>query len=297
MANSSALVDVQKNVIEVVTNRIKAFQSNRELDLPMNYSPANAMKSAWLTLQEVKDRNGKPAVEVCTKPSMANALLNMVVQGLNPAKKQCYFIVYGDQLVMQRSYFGTMHVAKTVCPDIKEIYADVVYQGDNFEYEKVRGRTVITKHTQKLSNIDADKLTAAYCTIVYKDGTESSTIMTLAECKNSWRKSKMGVFGQGDNLKEGSTHAQFTAEMMKKTVTNRACKAIINASDDSSIMISRELESTVHEVAVEAEVQENANTVFVDIDDQPAEVDTTTGEVKEVSTPSEVDEEGLQPDF
>ena len=297
MANTNAIMDVQKNVIEVVNGKIKAFQANRELDLPANYSPSNAMKSAWLTLQEVKDRNGKPAIEVCTKPSMANALLNMVVQGLNPAKKQCYFIVYGDQLVMQRSYFGTMHVAKTVCPDIKEIYADVVYQGDNFEYEKVRGRTVITRHTQKLGNIAADKLIAAYCTIVFKDGTESSTIMTLAECKNSWRKSKMGVFGQGDTLKEGSTHAQFTAEMMKKTVTSRACKAIINASDDSSIMISRELESTVHEVAVEAEVQENANTVFVDIDDQPAEVDTTTGEVKEVSTPSEVDEEGLQPDF
>lgn len=287
MAEKNAIVAVKKDVVDVVENKIKQFQAKQELDLPANYSPSNAMKSAWLVLQEVKDRNGKPAVEVCSKPSMANALLNMVVQGLNPAKNQCYFIVYGDQLVMQRSYFGTMHVAKTVCPEIEEIYSDVVYKDDEFEYQKVKGRTVIVKHTQKLGNVDPDKLIAAYCTIIYKDGSERSTIMTMAECKNSWRKSRMGVFSSGDKLNEKSTHAQFTAEMMKKTVTNRACKAIINASDDSSIMIARELESTVHQVAVEEEIHENANTVFVDIDDHTAEVDTDTGELIMEAVPVE----------
>lgn len=276
---SNAVAVVKKNVIDVVQNRVKQFQSNNELDLPANYSASNAMKSAWLELQEVKDRNGKPAIEVCTQNSMANALLNMVVQGLNPAKKQCYFIVYGNQLVLQRSYFGTMHLVKTLCPEIADIYSDVVYADDVFEYEKNRGRTIISKHTQKLQNVDPKKLVAAYCTILYKDGTENSTIMTLDEIKKSWSKSRTSVFTSDGDLNQKSTHAQFTSEMMKKTVTTRACKPLINSSDDSSIIISRELDSNVHEMAVEAEIQENANSVMIDIDDSSVSVDTETGEV------------------
>lgn len=276
---SDAVAVIKKDVVDVVEKKVRAFQTNGELDIPVNYSPSNAMKSAWLILQDIKDRNGKPAVEVCTKASMANALLNMVVQGLNPAKNQCYFIVYGNQLVMQRSYFGTMHIAKTVCPDIEDIYSDVVYADDVFEYEKSRGRTIITKHVQKLGNVAADKLIAAYCTVVYKNGTENSTIMTLDECKQSWRKSRAGAFSSGDNLNERSAHGQFTSEMMKKTVTNRACKPIINASDDSSIMISGQLDNEAHQIAVESEIQENANSIVIDIDEQPVVVDIQTGEV------------------
>lgn len=291
MANAIALV--KKEVVDVVEHKIREFQSKNELDIPSGYSPSNAMKSAWLILQEVRDRNNKLAIEVCTQASIANALLNMVVQGLNPAKKQCYFIVYGDQLVMQRSYFGAMHVAKTVCTDIEDIYYDVVYSDDVFEYEKSRGRTIITKHSQKLGNISANKLVAAYCTILYKDGTENSTIMTLEECKQSWKKSKMGAVNAGGEINEKSTHGQFTADMMMRTVVNKACKPIINSSSDSSIMIARKLDSTVHQIAVEEEVRENANSVFIDIgDDGSAEVDTETGEVIE---PTE--QQAPQPDF
>lgn len=84
---------VQKDVVDTVLSKIKDFEEAGELKLPANYSAANALKSAWLILQETKDRNDKPALVVCTKESVANALLDMVVQGLSPMKKQCYFIV------------------------------------------------------------------------------------------------------------------------------------------------------------------------------------------------------------
>ena len=94
---------VQKDVVDTVLSKIKDFEEAGELKLPANYSAANALKSAWLILQETKDRNDKPALVVCTKESVANALLDMVVQGLSPMKKQCYFIVYGSKLTLQRS--------------------------------------------------------------------------------------------------------------------------------------------------------------------------------------------------
>ena len=136
---------------------------------------------------------------------MANALLNMVVQGLNPAKKQCYFIVYGNQLVLQRSYFGSMHIAKTVDPNIKEIVPDVVYKDDVFSYGKERGRTVILKHEQKLENINKGQIIAAYCSVFYKDGTEQTTILTFDEIKQAWKQSQM-IGDEKGNVKDNSTH-------------------------------------------------------------------------------------------
>ena len=94
-------------MVDTVLSKIKDFEEAGELKLPTNYSAANALKSAWLILQETKDRNDKPALVVCTKESVANALLDMVVQGLSPMKKQCYFIVYGSISYVQFRMFDT----------------------------------------------------------------------------------------------------------------------------------------------------------------------------------------------
>ena len=104
----------QNPIIDNVSKQIAAFQEQGRLQLPPNYSAQNALYSAWLTLQGVKDKNDRPALQVCTKESITNSLLDMVIQGLNPSRKQCYFIPYGNALTLQRSYFGTMGVTKRV---------------------------------------------------------------------------------------------------------------------------------------------------------------------------------------
>jgi len=83
--DKNELAIIKRDTVDVVADKVKQFQENGEVHFPANYSPENAMKSAWLTLQNTQDRNKKPALEVCTKDSIANALLDMVVQGLNPA--------------------------------------------------------------------------------------------------------------------------------------------------------------------------------------------------------------------
>jgi recombination protein RecT len=265
---------IQKDTVDIVAKRVREFQERGELHFPANYSPENAMKAAWLAIQETVDRNKKPAVEVCTRNSIANALLNMVVQGLNPAKKQCYFIVYGDQLVLQRSYFGSMHIAKTVDPNIKEIVPDVVYKDDVFSYGKERGRTVILKHEQKLENINKGQIIAAYCSVFYKDGTEQTTIMTFDEIKQAWKQSQMNPIDEKGNVKDTSTHGKFTADMAKKTVVNRACKTIINSSDDSSLVIMayNNTDDDIAEAQAQEEVDNNANKIALVIDEDTGEV-------------------------
>src|SRR5699024_7740205 len=128
MSKQNQVAIIQKDITDDVNNSLARLQDDG-LVLPPNYSASNALKSAFFTLQEVKDRNDKPALEVCTRESIANSLLDMVVQGLSPAKTQCYFIVYGQQLQMMRSYFGTQAVLKRL-NNVDNIWANVIYQDD-----------------------------------------------------------------------------------------------------------------------------------------------------------------------
>ena len=211
---------VQKDVVDTVLSKIKDFEEAGELKLPANYSAANALKSAWLILQETKDRNDKPALVVCTKESVANALLDMVVQGLSPMKKQCYFIVYGSKLTLQRSYLGTLAIAKRV-GGVKTAIANCVYEGDEFIFsvDTQTGLKKIIKHEQTLEGLDASLAT--------EDGRSIVEIMNFAQIKQAWM--------QGATKGGSPAHKNFGDEMAKKTVIGRACKILIGMSDDSAL--------------------------------------------------------------
>jgi len=264
---------MKKDVVDVVERRIQDLIQKGELHLPEGYSAANAMKSAWLALQSTVDRDRKPALQACTRDSIANALLDMVVQGLNPAKNQCYFIVYGNQLVCMRSYFGAMHVAKMVDPTIGDIIAQVVYEGDEFRYSIERGKKVVTKHEQSLGNVKRDKIIGAYCMVLEKDGTIRNTeIMTWDEILQSWKQSQVKPVLEDGSLKAGTTHEKYPAQMAIRTVVNRACKPIINSSNDNTLIAAFNRASDIQaDQEVAEEIAENANSEVIDIDDIPAE--------------------------
>jgi len=256
------------DIVALVTSKLRTYTDDKELILPANYSIENALKSAWLALQEAVDKDKRPVLQVCSQVSIANALLDMAVQGLNPGKDQCYFIAYGTKLVCQRSYFGTMAVAQRVAR-ASDIWAEVVYEGDEFEYTISHHRKFVTKHQQKLGNIKPTAIVAAYCVIEFKSGKAPFTeIMTIAQIKQAWAKSKM------DPNAPTSVHSQFPEEMAKRTVTNRACKALINSSSDDNLFLEHfnrsDEEGAVLEL--EAEIEENANKDFVDVDPETGKI-------------------------
>src|SRR5690606_20371926 len=174
--------------VDNVLSRIASIQATGELVLPANYIPENAVRAAWLILQELTDKQGRPALEVCTKESIANAFLDMVTSGLSVAKKQGYFVVYGNKLQFDQSYIGDIAVAKRVA-NVKEVNAVTVYKEDVFEYEvdANTGRKRVIKHDQKLSNIDPNKIVGAYAIVSYNDGTTDTEIMTLGQIHTSWQ--------------------------------------------------------------------------------------------------------------
>jgi len=260
--SESQLALSKRDFIDVVAEKALAFIQKGELVLPKDYSVNNALKSAWLILQNVEDKDHKKALQVCTRDSIANSLLDMIVQGLNPQKKQNYFIVYGNQLVCQRSYFGSMAVAQMVNPTIGEFAHAVIYEGDTFKYGVQKGKKIVMEHTQDLDNVDKKKIKGAYCIALDKSGEPLRTeIMTIAEIHQAWKQSKMNPIDENGKIKESSTHSKFTADMAMKTVINKLCKLIINASSDNALLLDRinRIEELVDEVTAQEEIAENAN--------------------------------------
>ncbi|MBC1307932.1 recombinase RecT [Listeria booriae] len=288
---SNELSMMRKDIVGQVEDKVKTLQGNAELRFPADFSPENAMKSAWLILQETKDRNQKLALDVCTRDSIANALLDMVIQGLNPQKKQGYFIVYGKTLTFQRSYFGTMAVTKRVT-GAKSIDAMIIYEGDEVTYEIENARISNLKHTQKFGNIDKKKILAAYCVITLPEGEYYTEFMTIDEIRQSWGQSQM--WSKGATVeKEGSTHEKFTQEMAKKTVINRACKRYLNSSNDSSVLLDTFNQSPDDSVenAVEQEIAENANAEIIEMEDYQNDSETQSEVVEpEPVEPVEIEE-------
>lgn len=220
---SNQMAVMQKDITDQVSNRISQLQDDG-LALPKDYNPQNALKTAWFKLQQTKDRSNRPALQVCTRSSIANALLDMVTQGLSPAKTQCYFIVYGNEVQLQRSYFGTIAAVKRLS-SVKDIDAQVVHQGDEFAIGADElGRIKVTKFVPKFENLDKP-IKGAFAFIELADGRVDYTVMTQKQIQTSWGQSR-----------QHNVQQKFGDEMAKRTVINRAAKMYINTSDDSDLL-------------------------------------------------------------
>lgn len=277
----------EKTIADNILNRVTALEKGNAIDMPPNYSYANALRSAYLILQNVEAKDGQnkvPALTHCSKESIANTLLDMVIQGLSPAKKQCYFIPYGRTLQLQRSYLGTIAVTKNL-NGIKDIYANVIWDGDEFEFtiDPQTGLKQIVKHTSKLGNINIAKIQGAYAVIIREDLPPYIEIMTIDQVKKAWN--------QGAAKGNSGAHTNFTDEMAKKTVINRACKMFFNTSNDSDLLIESiartpgidEMNDTEFETIVETEIKDNANKETLDIVQEP---------VKEIPVKAEAGNDG-----
>lgn len=270
MEKKDEKTSIQKfeNISEQVLSRIEQFQKDGSMILPKNYSVENHMKSAWLALQEVEDKEHHKALQICTKESIANSLLDMVLQGLSVSKKQGYFIVYGNKLIFQRSYFGTIALAKRAGGMVSEPVANVIYEGDDFLYEidPKTAKVAIVKHSQKLENIDNSKIKGAYALVTLADGTTQVTIMSMQQIRAAW--------GQGATKGNSPAHKNFAEEMAKKTVIGRACKAIINSSDDAWLYDGKEDDADSDKASIQRDAAQHSDvqiidTTAVEFDDVP----------------------------
>ena len=223
--------ELQDNTTNAVLSHLMDLQGDGKIQLPDNYSAGTQLKLAWLKLQEISNRDGHRALDVCTKESIVNALLEMTVQGLSVAKKQGDFIMYGNKLEFQLEYHGVIALARRLGGVVGVPTANIIYEGDEFAFEidNATGKKRIVKHIQDFMNIDMNKIKGAYATLQLTDGTTYVEIMNIGQIRQAWM--------QGATKGQSPAHKNFPDQMAMKTVISRACKLFISTSDDSGLYL------------------------------------------------------------
>lgn len=221
--NATALKRMQEETTQQIMERVTGWQETGEVVLPKGYHVGNAIKLAWLYLQTVENLQHQKAIDYCTKDSICNALLNMVINGEYP-QKHCYFIMYGNRLEWQERYLGKLMRAKRDT-EIEKVNAQVIYEGDEFVYTiDENGEKQLVKHVPNLANIDNTKILAAYAVVINKDGTRHIEVMTRTQIQKAWE--------QGAMKGKSGAHTNFTDQMCMKTVIQRACKIALDSTAD-----------------------------------------------------------------
>jgi recombination protein RecT len=261
---------VNEAIIDATLKRVGELQASGQLHLPPNYSPQNALRFAWLILRTLTDSQQKLVLPQVSRDSVVFSLLQMVMQGLNPAKRQCSFIKRGGTLTMQREYQGSIAIAKRL--GVKSVVAVAVFDKDVFEYtvNGITGVKTVTKHEQTLESM-AGAVKGAYAVVTMINGEVVTEIMPMAQIKAAWE--------QGTTKGESPAHKKFPDQMACKTVVNRAVKTIINSSDDADLEISDDNENDVVGLlpppdatgdAVATEIEDKANGEVIDFPEDEA---------------------------
>lgn len=269
MAETTAVAEnekrelVAKDFTEGMVVKIKQ-KEKFGLTFPKDYNYTNELMSAMLILQDTQDMNKKPVLQSCTRASIENALVEMVTSGLSMQKKQCYPVAYGGKLQCQKSVYGNTCIARRY--GLKDITAEVIYEGDTFEYEIVDGKKKVVTHKQDFENIDNDKVKGAYAIATMDDGSILTEVMNIKQIKQAWKQG----FGYKEN--GNGTHQKFTDQMAMKTVKNRLLKQINNTYGsfyDENYDNEEELPSYDERMQADVDynIEQNANSVdFVEGD-------------------------------
>ena len=295
--NQVAQKEKQNAFVTKVADKIAEMKQQGQINLPDNYSAVNALQAAYFTLTAVDFGSKQALIDKVTPESVAFALQDMAIQGLSVAKKQGYFVPYGDKLQFLRSYHGTQAILKRL-HGVKDVWANVIWKGEEFEVEyNERGQLAFKAHkvNWKAATGKKEDIEGAYCIIEREDGTQFITVMTMDEILTAW-----------STAKTQNVQNKYPQEMAKRTVINRASKTFINTSDDSDLLIDavnrsteNEFEPTVKDMGdieeVKREIEQNANQEVIDIAPQQEPV-THVQDATTVDMYEQQEQEELFPD-
>lgn len=297
-------------ILNQAINQYTKMVENKVFDVPENYSYKNAIQQARYLLTKPADsgkNKGLAIIDICTPQSILQSVMEMAQKGLNPDKKQCYFIPYGNTCTLSISYQGNVALAKRGGEDIGEIYGYAVYKNDKLElvFDPKKGVIQVKSYEPDISKWTKSDITGAFAVITDRSGNVKYTeYMTMEQIQDAWN---MG-FAKG----ESPAHKNFPDQQAIKTVKSRAVKSFVNTSDDSEIVSSEEKSITYTDRTLNEELESKANSLELDTNisqekvpeleettqkpeeikskEAPANVDTKTGEIyDEIIDPEEIE--------
>lgn len=189
------------------------------------FNAKQAIISMALKLKEVKDKAGRPAIDVCTRESIAQVAQELLVKRLDPLKSQVSLIVRGDKLSFHQQYQGAVKRALELNPFLSHFNFVPIYKNDKVEMEIGKdGSYGIKSHTTSFANIGNNNLIGGYVRAIKKDGSVYMTeVMTMEQIKIAWSKSSNSSL---------SVHHAFPLRMVRKTILNGLCNWLINTTGE-----------------------------------------------------------------
>lgn len=227
--------------------------------LPKDFNKARFVQNALALM------NDNPSLAKYSRPQIMSGLLKGAYLGLDFYSKECYLVPYGNQLNYQTDYRGAKKLAKkySIRP-IKDIYAKLVHDGDEFEEVIVNGEQGINFKPKPFND---GKIIGAFAVCLFADGGMQYDTMSVADLENTRKSSKASNSPAWKN---------FTGEMYKKTVLHRLCKHIEldfeNPTQANAFMAGMEIETDTEKI-VDVEIAENANSVDFPEDEVVVEVE------------------------
>lgn len=222
--------------------------------LPRGFNRPKFVQNCLALLNDDPDKYQKYG----SKQLMAN-LLKGAYLDLNFFNNEAYLVPYGDKLTFMPSYIGTVKLAKKYSMrPVKDVYAKVIREGDEFIEEIKDGEPSITFRPKFMND---GVIIGAFAVCLYKDGGMIYDVMSKADIENTRKSSK---------AKSSPAWSNFYSEMAKKTVLKRLCKHIdldfesVNQQEVYNEDMAIETDpQKLNEIQVEAE----ANTIeFVPFD-------------------------------
>lgn len=303
-------VRLESRIVSQAISKYQEMVEKKVFDVPENYSYKNAIQAARYLISKPIEKGpnkGKAIVDLCTEESILKAIMEMAQKGLNPDKKQCYFIPYGNTCTLSISYQGNVALAKRGGEDLGEVYGYAVYKDDvlDLSFNPQRGVFEIESYQPNISKWTKSDITGAFAVITDKAGDVRYTeYMTMEQIKDSW--------DMGGAKGNSPAHKNFPDQQAIKTVKSRAVKSFVNTADDSEIVSSEEKSITYTDRTLNEELQSKANSLELDTNmsqekvpeleektqkpeeikhkETPANVDTTTGEIyDEIIDPEEIE--------
>lgn len=179
----------------------------KDLNVARFVNNAVAVMNENTQLQDFAKANGTSQIKA--------GLVKGAYLGLDFMNKEAYLVPYGKQLNFMKSYTGAVKLCKkySIRP-IKDIYAKLVREGDDYQVEIVNNEPKITFRPKPFNN---GKIQGAFAVASFVDGGIQYEEMSLAELEKVRSCSKM---------KSGVVWNQWTDQMYLKSVLHRLCKRI-----------------------------------------------------------------------
>ena len=196
------------NELSTVLNEQLSLPSVTEA-LPDGFNKARFVQNTMALVNE------NPELRKYEQAKLVPGLLKAAYLGLDFYSKECYLIPYGNELQFQVDYSGMQKlVKKYAVRPVKEIYARIVREGDDFS-EEVRDNNDIINFKPKPFN--DGKVLGAFAICLYEDGGAKAEVMSAQQLEMAKRMSK---------AQTGTAWKFFPEQMYKKTVIRRLCKGI-----------------------------------------------------------------------